>query len=191
MRRAPVSGRARLGGASARRHSRLHRWATQRLPARRGAAILHPISQRAARIEGMALCTRARRVRIARRGDRTVNYVRAMPGQQAVRRSGSKSQSVAIDSSELKLSRVPKEAYLKSHPRNTLVSGIGALFCSGTDARTHTVTCVQCSDRGYFVRRTKPLLPWSHRHNNSTGAAERSAQTKRPLLRTTPPPRPW
>ena len=66
-------GRARLGGASARRHSRLHRWGMQRLHTRRGAAILHPILQHAARIEGMALCTRARRVRIARRGDRTVN----------------------------------------------------------------------------------------------------------------------
>ena len=81
-----LGGPARACGASARRHSQLHRWGMQRLHTRRGAAILHPISQRAARIEGMALCTRARRVRIARRGDRTVNVVRAMPGQQTVRR---------------------------------------------------------------------------------------------------------
>ncbi len=88
---------------------------------------------------------------------------------------------------------------------HALVSGIGALFCSGTDARPHTVTCVRCSDRGYCVRRTKPLLPRSHRHNNSAGAAAHSAPNQeatasnvsaaapkrtRPL-RTPPPPRPW
>ena len=117
-----VGGARGLAVQATRRHSQLHRWGMQRLPARRGAAILHPISQRAARIEGMALCTRARRVRIARRGDRTVNYVRAMPGQQSVRRSGSKSQDLRLHSSEAKLIRVPKEAYLKSHPRNTLVT---------------------------------------------------------------------
>ena len=131
-----LGGPARACGASARRHSQLHRWVMQRLHTRRGAAILHPISQRAARIEGMALCTRARRVRIARRGDRTVNYGRAMPGQQTVRRPRTVPLLMPAFHSEGKLIRVPMEAYLKPHPRNTLSShsGIGALFCSGTDA---------------------------------------------------------
>ena len=114
--------------------------------------------------------------------------VRAMPGQQTVRGAGQSPRW--LHSSDAKLARVPKEAYLKSDPRNTLLvtAHRQSTFCSGTDAATHNARSV--SDRGYCVRRTKPLPPRSHRHNNSAGLPH-SAQTKRPLLRTTPPPRPW
>ena len=80
-----------------------------------------------------------------------------------------------LHSSEVKLIRVPKEAYLKSHPRNTLSSPASTeRFAAEQTQRPHA-TRVQCSDRGYFVRRTKPLLPRSHRHKISTGAAAHSA----------------
>ena len=43
--------------------------------------------------------------------------------------TGSKSLVIWWHSSEAKLIRVPKEAYLKSHPRNTLSSGIDRALC--------------------------------------------------------------
>ena len=60
--------------------------------------------------------------------------VRAVPGQQVSDGAGSK--SVDLYSSEAKLIRVPKEAYLKSHPRNTplVTAHRQSTFCSGTDA---------------------------------------------------------
>ena len=189
MQRAPVSGRARLGGASARRHSRLHRWATQRLPARRGAAILHPISQHAARIEGMALCTRARRVRIARRGDRTVNYVRAMPGQRTVRRPRTVPLFDACIPFRRKADTGPDGGIPQTAPaehalvtqrhrsaflqRNRRSGPTQRAFRRRTHATSYYERSRCCP--GPTVIRTRRGLP---------SAAH---QTKRPLLRTTPP----
>ena len=72
MQRGRVSGARELAVQAARRQSRLHRWEMQRLYTRRGAAILQPISQRCSKDYTQVLCTRARRVKIARRGDRTL-----------------------------------------------------------------------------------------------------------------------
>ena len=54
--------------------------------------------------------------------------------------AGSNSLVFWLHSSESKLIRVPKEAYLRSHPRNTLSSSAASTerlrVCSGTDAAT-------------------------------------------------------
>ena len=137
VRRGCLGGPARACGASARRHSQLHRWEMQRLHTRRGAAILHPISQRAARIEGMALCTRARRVRIARRGDRTVNYVRAMPGQQTVRRCDPPGKYGCIRPKQRcygSRRRHTSNRTRGTRSRHTAASTERLRVCSGTDA---------------------------------------------------------
>ena len=63
-----LGGPARACGASARRHSQLHRWGMQRLHTRRGAAILQPFSAACSMDHAVVLHTRARRSRIARRG---------------------------------------------------------------------------------------------------------------------------
>ena len=93
--------------------------------------------------------------------------------------TGSKSLVFWWHSSEAKLVLVPKEAYLKSHPRNTLSShsGIdGAPQSLQRNRRSgHTVTrgCVTPS-----ARTRRVVLPRSHHHNNLAGAAEHSAQKR-------------
>ena len=182
MQRGRVSGARELAVQAARRQSRLHRWEMQRLYTRRGAAILQPISQRCSKDYTQVLCTRARRVKIARRGDARINLSRELACQRR-RTHPSRDQSPlfwCLYCYETKMLRVPKEAYLKSHPRNTLSSSQRhrALFFAaeqtqrppGNELCVHAVSAAAEDDAGSAAR--------SHRHNTSEGAAGHSAPNK-------------
>ena len=66
---------------------------------------------------------------------------------------GVKLPCVRLHPSEAKLLRVPKEAYLKSHPRNTLVTAARAERFAAQPQRTTHAARVTPSDRGYIIRR--------------------------------------
>ena len=90
-------------------------------------------------------------------------------------------------SSGAKLIRVPKEAYLKSHPRNTLSSQASERFFAAEQTQRTPRNARALKKRGYFVLRTERLLPRSHRHKNSAGAAAHSAPNQEATASKTPP----
>ena len=71
MQRGGVGGARGLAVQAARRQSRLHRWGMQWLHTRRRGSELHRSFAACSKGPAVALYTRARRVGIARRGDRT------------------------------------------------------------------------------------------------------------------------
>ena len=137
MRRGGVSGGARLGGASraslAQPVASLSDNAAKCAVRQRFARKF--FSKRAPGIQGC--CARA-----GRRGElrgAEMHNVFGLSLRVECLVSKVRGQSLVLGglhSCATKLARVPKEAYLKSHPRNTLVvtAAQSAFFCSGTDA---------------------------------------------------------
>ena len=177
-----------LAVQAARRHSQLHRWGVQRLHTRRGAAILQPFSAAWCMDHAVVLHTRARRSRIARRG--------------VARRDFSLSDKLGRTHSHFDLPR-PRTRYgdgidqcesSQGYLRRTSATAEHALsqrlnraLCSTAAAHPRNARYA-VGPRLHNTKRTKGLLPRSHRHKNSAGLPN-TAHQKRPL-RTTPP-RPW
>ena len=101
---------------------------------------------------------------------------------------GVKLPCVRLHPSEAKLRRVPKEAYLKPHPRNTpLVTAARTERFAAQPQRTHA-TRVTPSDRGYIIRREpRGCCPGHTVLRTRRGC--RAQRTKKRPLRTPPPPR--
>ena len=140
MQRGGVGGARGLAVQAARRHSRLHRWGMQWLHTRRRGSELHRSFAACSKDHTQVLCTRARRVRIARRGVAQINLSRL--GLSDCLRTQLCGVKVAcfwyLYPSEGKAIRVPKEAYLKSHPRNTLLVTAASTSSAAEQTSGHT-----------------------------------------------------
>ena len=158
-----LGGPARACGASARRHSQLHRWGMQRLHTRRGAAILQPFSAACSMDHAVVLHTRARRSRIARRGVERCEIVGQPSSRQTHYTRTSKRPRRGTATSLIKARARRHTCGRPAHPRNTLFVTAASTerlrVCSGTDARPHGNAQLRHAVSANDAGRAAPVTP--------------------------------
>ena len=156
-----LGGPARACGASARRHSQLHRWGMQRLHTRRGAAILHPFSAACSIDHAVVLHTRARRSRIARRGVARCDLVcqTGSSGRKSEPNFRGPGRGMATPSVK---ARARRHTYGRRGTRGTrhiAASTERLRVCSGTDARQHGNARLRHAVSANDAGRAAPVTP--------------------------------